>query len=107
MFKMKTDEYISDMFAMLLQLINNLKALGKTYTDSEFVRKVLRSLTPVWQTKATVIEDFKILSTLTLDGLIRSLMTYEVNLKRSEEDSRKKPVVPKVFRPLAHLFWTN
>ena len=41
MFKMKNDESISDMFTRLMQLINQLKALGKMYTDTELVRKVL------------------------------------------------------------------
>ena len=45
MFRMKTDESISDMFAILMQLINHLKALGKMYIDTELVRKVLWSLT--------------------------------------------------------------
>ena len=92
MFKMKTDESISNMFAWLMQLINHLKPLGKTYTDSELVRKVLQSLTSVWHTKATIIEDSKNLSTMTLDELIRSLMTYELNLKRIEEDRKFKSI---------------
>ena len=83
-FKMKTDESISDMFSWLMQLINHLKALGKTYTDSKLVRKVLQSLTSIWHAKVTVIEDSKNLSTMTLDELIGSLMTYELNLKKSE-----------------------
>ena len=41
MFRMKNDESISDMFTRLMQLINHLKALGKMYTDTELVRKVL------------------------------------------------------------------
>ena len=46
------------------------KNLGKMYTDTELVRKVLQSLTSTWHTKATVIEDSKNLSTMTLDELI-------------------------------------
>ena len=87
-FKMKTDESISNMFARLMQLINHLKAMGKTYTDIELVRKILQSLTSVWHTKVTVIEDSKNMSTMTLDELIGSLMTYELNLKRNEEDRK-------------------
>ena len=41
MFRMKTDESISDMFARLMQLINHLKALCKIYTDTKLLRKVL------------------------------------------------------------------
>ena len=92
MFRMKNDESISDMFARLMQLINHLKALGKMYTDTKLVRKVLQSLTSAWHTKATVIEDSKNLSTMTLDEFIESLMTYELNLKRSEEERKFKTI---------------
>ena len=39
MFKMKPDESISKMFAKLMLLINNMKALGKEYSNSDLVRK--------------------------------------------------------------------
>ena len=66
LFKMKPEESISKMFARLLEITNGLKALGKEYSSSELVRKVLRSLPPTWHTKATVIEESKDLSTLFL-----------------------------------------
>ncbi|MQM05851.1 hypothetical protein Taro_038666 [Colocasia esculenta] len=43
----------------LSNITNGLKALGKNYTDTKIVRKVLRSLPLTWHTKATVIEDSK------------------------------------------------
>ena len=64
MFKIKSDESIFEMFVRLMQLINNLKDLGKDYSNSNLVRKVLRSLSLVWHIKATVIEDSKNLSTI-------------------------------------------
>ncbi|MQM10366.1 hypothetical protein Taro_043259 [Colocasia esculenta] len=54
--------------------------------DTEIVRKVLRSLPPVWHTKATIIEDSKYLLTLIVEELIESLTTYEINLKREEAE---------------------
>ncbi|MQM10138.1 hypothetical protein Taro_043024, partial [Colocasia esculenta] len=86
MFKMSSVETISDMFVRLSKIINRLKALGKNYTDTEIVCKILRSLPPAWHTKATVIEDSKNLSNLTMEELIGSLMTYEINLKREEAE---------------------
>ncbi|MQM17774.1 hypothetical protein Taro_050752 [Colocasia esculenta] len=56
-FKMSPVETIFDMFARLFNITNGLQALKKNYTDSEIVRKVLRSLPLAWHTKATVIED--------------------------------------------------
>ena len=49
----------------------------------------------MWHTKAIVIEDSKNLSTISLDELIRSLMTYELNLKRNEDDRKKKTIALK------------
>ncbi|MQL90267.1 hypothetical protein Taro_022854 [Colocasia esculenta] len=86
MFRMKNDETISDMFARFMLIINGLKGLKKEYSESDLVRKILRSLPSSWHTKATVIEDYKDLSTMKLDELIGSLMTYEINLKRKETE---------------------
>ncbi|MQL91742.1 hypothetical protein Taro_024358 [Colocasia esculenta] len=50
MFKMNPIEAISEMFAQFSKMINSLKSLGKNYTDSELVRKILRSFPSVWHT---------------------------------------------------------
>ena len=57
------------------------------------MRKVLRSLPSSWHTKATIIEESKDLATLSLEELIGSLMTYEINVKRNDEDSKKKKTI--------------
>ncbi|MQM08629.1 hypothetical protein Taro_041490 [Colocasia esculenta] len=88
--KMKNDETISEMYGRLTLLTNGLKSLGKTYTKYELVRKFLGSLTPIWHTKATVVEKSRNLSTTTVDQLIGSLMTYELGLKRIDDDVKKK-----------------
>ena len=77
-FHMKHDETIFEMYGRLNLLTNGLKSLGKSYIEYELVRKILPSLTPVWHSKATTI----------VDELIWSLMTYELNLKKSEESER-------------------
>ena len=89
-FKMKPNETVSKIFSRLTVLTNGLKSLGKSYTEYEIVRKILRSLTSAWHTKATVIEESRNLSSTTVDELIGSLMTYELNLKRTDEPEIKK-----------------
>ncbi|MQM02573.1 hypothetical protein Taro_035340, partial [Colocasia esculenta] len=86
MFKMNHDETISDMFARFMVLINGLKGLKKEYSESDLVRKILRSLPSSWNTKVTIIEDSKNLSTMKVDELIGSIMTYELNVKRKETE---------------------
>ena len=44
LFKMKTDESITDMFTRFTDIIKGLKSLGKVYPNNEQVRKILRSL---------------------------------------------------------------
>ena len=96
-FHMKHNESISEMYAKLTLITNGLKSLGKNYSEYELVRKIFRSLTSVWHTKAIVIEESRNLSSTTIDELIGSLMTYELNLKRKEESElRNKTLALKV-----------
>ena len=45
---MKEGEGIQEMFDRFNDIINELKALGKTYSNSELVQKVLRALPKSW-----------------------------------------------------------
>ena len=89
-FKLKSDETIFEMYARLTLLTNGLKSLGKTYSEYELVRKIFCSLTSIWHTKAIIVEESRNLATTTVDELIGSLMTYELNLRRSDETEKKK-----------------
>ena len=44
MFKMLEHENVDDMTIRFMYIINQLKALGKRYSNAEMVRKILRSL---------------------------------------------------------------
>lgn len=90
LFKMDANETITDMFTRFTNIINSLKGLGKVYTTSENVRKILRSLPKTWEAKATAIQEAKDLSKLPLEELIGSLMTHEIIMKEHMEDESKK-----------------
>ena len=90
---MKNSESISEMYARLTLITNGFKSLGKTYSEYELIRKILRSLTSVWHTKTTVIEEYKNLSSTTVDELIGSLMTYELKFKKTEEPESNKKIL--------------
>ncbi|GAV79000.1 DUF4219 domain-containing protein/UBN2 domain-containing protein, partial [Cephalotus follicularis] len=72
---------ISDMFSRFTTIINSLKNLGKSYSNQELVRKILRCLPKSWTPKVTAIEEAKDLSTLPLEQLLGSLMTHETTMK--------------------------
>ena len=89
-FHMKNNESISEMYAKLTLITNDLKSLGKTYSKYELIRKIFRSLTSVWHTEATVIEKPRNLFSTTVDELIGSLMTYELKLKKTKKPEPSK-----------------
>ena len=90
LFKIKHDESITAMFTHFTDIINGLKSLGKSYTNSELVRKILRSLPRTWEAKVTAIQEAKDLNTLPLEELLGSLMTHELSMMQHQEDEIKK-----------------
>ncbi|KAH7857008.1 hypothetical protein Vadar_008009 [Vaccinium darrowii] len=55
LFKMQPNESISQMFARFTNITNGLKSLGKSYTESEMTRKILRSMPTKWDTTTSII----------------------------------------------------
>ena len=92
LFKMDACESISDMFTRFTDIVNGLKSLGKSYDNTDLVRKVLRSLPRTWEAKVTAIQEAKDLNTLPLEELLGSLMTHELQVKQhvNDEESKKK-----------------
>ncbi|GAV85628.1 zf-CCHC domain-containing protein/UBN2 domain-containing protein, partial [Cephalotus follicularis] len=52
LFIMHNDEFISDMFTRFTTIVNSLKNLGKSYSNQELVRKILRCLPRSWSPKS-------------------------------------------------------
>ncbi|VFQ81994.1 unnamed protein product [Cuscuta campestris] len=78
------------MFERFSKIVNDLHALKKTYTDKELVRKILRSLTPEWRSKADAIQESISITNVTIDGLRGNLKTYESTILYSSLGEQKK-----------------
>ena len=78
------------MTTRFMHIINQLKALGKRHTNAKIVRKILRSLLKAWRPKVTTIQEAKDLNVLSLDALIGSLKTYEIELNEASEESNRR-----------------
>ncbi|XP_042484220.1 uncharacterized protein LOC122064568 [Macadamia integrifolia] len=89
-FTMYENETITDMFTRFTNIVNSLKVLGRTYTNAEKVRKILRSLPNNWRPKKIAIEEAKDLTKISLDYLLGSLQTHEVELQANKETSEIK-----------------
>ena len=57
MFKMHSNETIAQMFSRFNSITNNLYALGKSYTSTELVNKILRSLPKAYQSNVVAIRE--------------------------------------------------
>ena len=92
LFKMDANETITEMFIRVTDIINELNALGRTYANSDIVRKLLRNLPKIWEAKVTAIQDEKDLSKLPLEELIGSLMTHKITMQDHDQgkDTNKK-----------------
>ena len=55
LFKMEPTVSITNIFTRFTDIVNSLKSLGKDYTNSDLVRKILRSLPRNWESKVTII----------------------------------------------------
>ena len=64
--------------------------MGKTFSNSETIKKIIRSLHKEWRPKRTALEEAKNLNTLPLDDLISSLISYEEDLAAEKGDEEKK-----------------
>ncbi|XP_022760867.1 uncharacterized protein LOC111307085 [Durio zibethinus] len=70
LFKMKSNETVSEISNRFTNIINGLNALGKTYSNVEVVKKILNSLPKSWEAKVIAIEESQDSHTLFLDKLI-------------------------------------
>ena len=78
------------MYTRFTDIVNTLGALGKTFSNSEKVKKIIRSLPKEWRQKKTAIEEAKDLNILLIDDLIGSLISYEEDLAAEKGNKEKK-----------------
>ena len=84
---MQPAKSIKEMYICVIEKINNLKSLGKTYINKEMVRKVLQSLLrSKWGPKVMAIEEAQDLKTLKLDDVVEKFLTHVIHLKEENEE---------------------
>ena len=68
-FEMLKDERVRDLEIRFTHLINNLTALGRTFTEKEQVNKILKVLKGDWLTKVTILQEVQGESTKSVTAL--------------------------------------
>ncbi|KAG9453338.1 hypothetical protein H6P81_006242 [Aristolochia fimbriata] len=86
--RMREDESILEYESKIRDIANQSAGLGEKIPQNQLVRKVLRSLSSKFKMKRVAIEEYKVIDNMTLDELIGSLKTFEMNEEAG--DSAKK-----------------
>lgn len=88
--RIKNTEGVQDYITRVLELANQMKALGDTVPKAMVVGKLLRSLGRKFNHVVTAIEESKDLSKLTMDEVSGSLLAHEARLVRQVDDTTEK-----------------
>ena len=97
LFKMLPNKLITSMFSRMITITNNLDTFGRTYTNFDIMRKILRSLPKTLKAKVMTLREAKDLTELSLEEIIRSLMTHEITIEKQElEEKPKKNLAIKI-----------
>ena len=80
--KMEENESFDEFYAKLKNIVNSAFNLGKTISEPEIVRKVLKSLPERFHAKITVTEELNDIDKIPLTELVSNLQTYELGLSR-------------------------
>ena len=85
---MEQNESVYSMYIIFTDIVNTLRALEKTFSNSEKIKKIIRSLLKEQRLKRIFIEEAKDLNALTINDLISSLISCEEDLttERGDED---------------------
>ena len=97
---MEQNKSMYSMYTRFTDIVNTLGALGKTFSNSEKVKKIIRSLPMEWKPKRTAIEEDKDLNTLPTDDLIGSFIYCEEDLvaEKGNEEKKKKKITLKASK---------
>eukprot|EP00253_Pinus_taeda_P009270 PITA_09270 len=87
--KMQEAESISDYCVRVKDVVNKMATLGEAVSNEVLIKKVLRSLTHIWNHVAIIMEESKDLTKLQFDELVGSLMSHEEILKETFEAVEK------------------
>ena len=82
---MSNDECFDEFYAKLNNIVNSAYNLGEIYNQPKIVRKILKSLTEDFRLKVTDITKSKNVYSITVDELVGSLQSYELDLPKKNK----------------------
>ena len=81
---MEDDETIEEMFSRFQMLVAGFRVQDKGYSTADHVKKIIRSLPKKWRPMVTALIVSKDLNNTSLEELISSLRSHEIQLLEDE-----------------------
>src|ERR1044072_6188446 len=91
-FRMEEEESVENMFSRFHMLVARLRVLDKGYSTADHVKKIIRSLPARWRPMVTALKMAKDLNKISLEELISSLRSHEIELQEDEPQRKIKYV---------------
>ena len=82
---MSDDESFDELYAKLNDIVNSAYNLCEIYDQPKIVRKILISLTKDFRPKVTAITESKYMDSISVDELVGSLQSYELDLPKTSK----------------------
>ena len=86
--EMKVGETITNYFARVMIVANQMRSYGEQMSENTIVEKILRTLTEKFNYIVVSIEEYKDIDSLTIDELQSSLIVYEQKFHRSHGEEQ-------------------
>ena len=99
-FKMEEDETIETMFSRFQILVAGIKVLEKGYSTADHVKKIIKILPKKWRPMVTTLKLAKDLNKISLEQLISSLRSHEIELEEDESQKKGKSLALKSNKKL-------
>lgn len=87
--EMKEEEAITDYFARVMLVVNNMSNNGEVMKESQIVEKILRTLTEKFNYIVVSIEESKDIGNLSVDELQSSLVVHEQKFRRKVKEEEQ------------------
>ncbi|XP_052477940.1 uncharacterized protein LOC128033810 [Gossypium raimondii] len=85
--KMKESKTIKQYSDRIMATVNNIRLLGEDFSDSRVVEKVITTLPERFESKISLLEDSRDLTTISLSELVNSLYALEQRRATRQEES--------------------
>ena len=92
---MEDSESIEEMFSRFHILVVGMRVLDKGYSIDDHVKKIIRSLPKQWRPMVTALKLAKDHNKISLEELVSSLRSHEIELEEDEPQKQGKPLALK------------